>query len=90
MVCWSLCRIARSSFTPEQCTANAVAVLQQAMQHLPGKWKGVRAAFVKTADSVALPIYQRAPQVAKGAAKVVPAAEKATSEGMRIPDLQAA
>ena len=58
---WCVCRVARSSFTAEQCAQNVENVLQQAVLHLPKQWKGVRACFLKTADSVALPIYQRLP-----------------------------
>ncbi len=55
------CRVAKSSFTAEQCAQNVEKVLQQAVLHLPKNWKGVRACFLKTADSLALPIYQRLP-----------------------------
>ena len=55
------CRVARSSFTAEQCAQNLEKALEQAVSHLPKGWKGIRACFLKTADSVALPIFQRLP-----------------------------
>lgn len=56
-----VCRVARSSFSAEQCAENVEKVLQQAILHLPKKWKGIRSCFLKTSDSLALPIYQRLP-----------------------------
>lgn len=57
------CRVARSSFTPEECRDNVLAVVAQAVQNLPDGWEGIRALFLKSADSVALPIFQRTPEV---------------------------
>lgn len=56
------CRIGRSSFTSEECAANALHVLKQAVKHLPRKWEGVRAVFVKTPSSLALPVFQTLPE----------------------------
>ena len=39
--------------------ANAMAVAAQAVPKLQGGWGVVQAMFLKTADSVALPVYQR-------------------------------
>jgi ribosome biogenesis protein UTP30 len=51
-------RVARSSQTEEQCVENVLAGLDAAVEKLPGKWKGIKAVYLRTAGSVALPIYQ--------------------------------
>lgn len=38
---------------------------------MPKEWAGVRACFLKTADSLALPIFQRLP-IEKEALKILP------------------
>ena len=55
------CRVARSSMSADECTANVVAAMQGALQHIPRKWANVRALHLKCADSAALPIYQALP-----------------------------
>ncbi len=35
-----------------------MAVLETAVEKLPGKWKGVKALYMKTVESVALPVWQ--------------------------------
>lgn len=55
----------------QYCTARCTAVrlfvqqrlmcMQGAVAHIPKKWSNVQALFLKTADSVALPIYQMLP-----------------------------
>lgn len=37
------------------------SVPQGAVAHIPKKWTGVQGLFLKTSDSVALPIYQTLP-----------------------------
>lgn len=64
-------KVGRSSFTSDQCSANIEKVLQQAVKHLPKQWAGVRACFLKTADSLALPIFQRLPEEEE-ALKILP------------------
>ncbi|KAK9809197.1 hypothetical protein WJX72_011165 [[Myrmecia] bisecta] len=54
-------RVARSSFTDKQCLENVVKVLAEAMKHIPKKWANVQAVYLKTAESVSLPIYQQLP-----------------------------
>ena len=56
------CRVARSSFPAKDCTENIMAALTEAVQHIPQKHKNVRAVYLKTADSVALPLYQQTPK----------------------------
>lgn len=58
------CRVARSSFSADECTENVLAALTQAMKHVPQQWNGIRAVFLKSAESVALPIFQREPETA--------------------------
>ncbi|KAK9825035.1 hypothetical protein WJX74_002654 [Apatococcus lobatus] len=55
-------RVARSNFSERQCSENIIAVLQQVTAHIPKKWDNVQAVFLKTADSVALPLYQVLPE----------------------------
>jgi hypothetical protein len=38
-----------------------IMCVQGAVAHIPKKWSNVQALFLKTADSVALPIYQMLP-----------------------------
>ncbi|KFM23516.1 Ribosomal L1 domain-containing protein 1 [Auxenochlorella protothecoides] len=40
---------------------NVIAALKDALPHIPKQWNGVKALYMKTADSVALPIYQASP-----------------------------
>lgn len=53
-------RVARASQSEDECVANVVAAVQGAMEHVPKKWAGVRSMFLKSAESVALPIHQAA------------------------------
>ncbi len=72
-------RVARSSQEEEECVENVMAVLETAVEKLPGKWKGVKSLYMKTAESVALPVWQADVEVdekevveeGKGAAAVV-------------------
>lgn len=54
-------RVARGTFTPQQVQQNVEAVVAEAVQHLPKKWSNVQGVFLKTAESVALPVYQSLP-----------------------------
>ena len=51
-------RVARSSQEEEECVENVMAVLEAAVEKVPGKWKGLKSLYLKTADSVALPLWQ--------------------------------
>lgn len=51
-------RVARSSQEEDECVENVMAVLEQAAEKLPGKWKGIKSLYLRTAESVALPVYQ--------------------------------
>ena len=42
---------------------NVAAVVKGAMEHVPRKWKNIQALYLKTSDSVALPIYQVMPDL---------------------------
>ncbi|KAK9915946.1 hypothetical protein WJX75_006320 [Coccomyxa subellipsoidea] len=55
-------RVARSSFSGEQCTENILEAVKGALVHIPKKWNNVQALHVKTASSAALPIYQTLPE----------------------------
>jgi len=54
-------RVARTSMTAKDITDNVMAVLRQAMQHIPKKWANVQAVYLKTSESVSLPVYQVLP-----------------------------
>lgn len=51
-------RIARRSFDEDAIVENALATLRAALKRVPKGWKGVRAVYLKSLDSVALPVYQ--------------------------------
>lgn len=53
-------RVARSSQTEEECVDNIMAALAGAVERIPGNFGGIKALYLKTAESVALPIYQDA------------------------------
>ena len=77
-------RVARSSFSAQQVEENLYAGLAQAVQHVPKKWANVQGVFLKTADSVALPLFQCLPDPAVRivtAACDVAAAAKPASPG---------
>jgi ribosome biogenesis protein UTP30 len=57
-------RFARSSFAVDAAVSNAKATLAGAMQHIPKGWDNVQAIFIKSADSVALPVFQCLPETA--------------------------
>uniref|UniRef100_A0A1D2A9P3 Ribosomal L1 domain-containing protein 1 n=1 Tax=Auxenochlorella protothecoides TaxID=3075 RepID=A0A1D2A9P3_AUXPR len=54
-------RVSRSSHTQDEVVENVIAALKDALPHIPKQWNGVKALYMKTADSVALPIYQASP-----------------------------
>ena len=56
---------------------NVHAVLVQAVQHVPKKWANVRGVFLKTTDSVALPLFQCLPEHA--GTRIEPAAAGAVA-----------
>lgn len=51
-------RVARASQGEDDCVENVMAALGEAANKLPGKFKGIKALYLKTSESVALPIYQ--------------------------------
>ena len=57
-------RVARSSQDEDQCVENIMAAIDTAAEKLPRKWKGIKALYLKSTDSVALPIYQAEPEKA--------------------------
>lgn len=54
-------RVARSSMAAEEAVANTLSVLKAAVEYIPKKWANVQGVYLKTADSVALPVYQTLP-----------------------------
>lgn len=56
-----LCRVAKSSMSSQQCLDNIIAVVESALEHIPKKWTNVQALHLKSANSVALPVYQTLP-----------------------------
>lgn len=71
-------KVAKSSFTAEECVENIMTVLAAATHHIAKGWQGVRAVHLKTTDSVALPMYQQLPQTPL-AIPAVPAAAVVTT-----------
>jgi len=51
-------RIGTTDQSAEQLAENAEAVLNGAVEHIPGKWKGVQSVFLKSEKSPALPMYE--------------------------------
>lgn len=56
-------KIARSSFTAEQVTANVLAALPKIVDRVPKHWANVQALHLKSTSSVSLPIYTSLPDV---------------------------
>jgi ribosome biogenesis protein UTP30 len=54
-------RVARSGFEPRAVAENVAAALAAAVGHIPKKWANVQGVFLKTTDSVALPLFQALP-----------------------------
>lgn len=57
-------RVARSAFEDAEVVENVMAAVGALPEVLPGKWRSIQALYLKTAESVALPIYQTLPEVA--------------------------
>ncbi|GAX75349.1 hypothetical protein CEUSTIGMA_g2793.t1 [Chlamydomonas eustigma] len=55
-------KVALSTFDQQQVAQNIHAVLAQAVDHIPKKWSNIRGVFIKSADSVALPLFQSLPE----------------------------
>ena len=54
-------RVARSSFADEAVVENVLAAIAALPGVLPGKWRSVQALYLKSAESVALPLYTELP-----------------------------
>lgn len=57
-------KVAKSSFTAEEVVENVNVVMEAVVQYIPKQWKNIQGVFLKTADSVALPVYQVLPDPA--------------------------
>jgi len=51
-------RVAKASQTPDECVENVVDVITKASGKIPGSFKEIKSLYLKSVDSVALPIYQ--------------------------------
>ncbi|KAF5842652.1 hypothetical protein DUNSADRAFT_6122 [Dunaliella salina] len=73
-------RAARSGQTQQQIVDNIHAILCQAVEHIPKKWANIQGVFLKTASSVALPLFQALPerQLRIDASKPAPASTPST------------
>ena len=63
---WGNCsavRIARTDMSTAEIIANLSQGIQHVAQAVPRGWKGIQALHIKTPDSVALPLYSKAPEV---------------------------
>jgi len=54
-------RIGKTSFAVEQVVDNITSAMPRIIQHIPKKWKNIQALYIKTHDSVALPIFNSVP-----------------------------
>lgn len=57
----SVIKAARVSQSKEEIRENILAVIQGAADLVPKKWKGIQAVYLKTLESVALPLYRTLP-----------------------------
>ena len=64
----SAVRCARASQSAEEVAANALAAAAGVAARIPKGWKGIRALYLKTNASVALPIYAALPDASEAAA----------------------
>lgn len=58
-------RIGLSSMSAGQIVGNVKAALPSLVQHIPKQWANVQALYLKSAESVALPVYQSLPDAPK-------------------------
>jgi ribosome biogenesis protein UTP30 len=56
-------RIAKTSFTQEEVVENILAAIDPIVKNLPKQWKGLQAIYLKTHDSIALPVYNNLPDI---------------------------
>ena len=59
----SVVKVARLSQSREEIIANVKAVMDGVAEQVPRKWANVRSLFLKTLESVALPLYQSLPEL---------------------------
>lgn len=55
-------RVSRMSFPLEHTVENVMGVVEHVVSHIPRKWNNVQAIYLKSATSVALPIYTSLPE----------------------------
>jgi ribosome biogenesis protein UTP30 len=55
-------KFARASFAVDAAVSNVEATLAGAVQHVPKGWDNIQAVFIKSTDSVALPVFQCLPE----------------------------
>ena len=55
-------KVGKSAQSVEEVTANAVAAIAGAVEVIPRKWSNVQSIYMKTNESVALPIYNAMPE----------------------------
>lgn len=65
---------------------NIAAAVKGAVEHVPRKWKNVQALYLKTNDSVALPIFQTMPDLPQriGGRKAVTAEAKEAGKEIAV------
>lgn len=78
----SAIRVGRCRQSVDEIAANAVAAAAGAARILPGGWANVRAMYLKTSNSVALPVYADAPS-ASDVDPAAAAAEQAAADAAR-------
>lgn len=73
-------KVGLSSFSQAQLAENIHSVLVQMVQHVPKKWGNIRSVFLKTPESVALPIWQTVPEGLQRIDATGPESTKAAKE----------
>ncbi|KAL2930973.1 Ribosomal L1 domain-containing protein 1 [Bienertia sinuspersici] len=59
----SVIKVAKSSMNKDEIVENVIAAVNGVAQVVPKKWKNVRAFHLKFSESLALPIYQKVPEL---------------------------
>lgn len=57
--------IATSGFTSDQIVENVLSVIPKIIERTPGKWSNVASIYLKSTNSIALPIYNSIKPAAK-------------------------
>ena len=56
-------KVGKDDFSAEHLSANIVRVVERVVELIPKKWKGIQSIYLKSRTSIALPIFQRLPDI---------------------------